>query len=57
MIDGHTAIGLILGAFIFGMLLMEWSAHDSADRNRRDADAFIDHSSEAIDIVKRTVIP
>lgn len=57
MIDGHTAFGLILGAFILGMIVMEWAAHDSADRNRRDAAPFDQHADEAIELVKRVVIP
>lgn len=56
MIDGHTAFGLILGAFILGMIVMEWSAHDSADRNRRDAVPFTDHADQAIGLTK-VVIP
>jgi len=57
MIDGHTAFGLIVGAFVLGMLVMEWAAHDSSDRNRRDAVPFNDHADEAIELVKRVIIP
>lgn len=57
MIDGHTAFGFILGAFILGMLVMEWSAHNAADINRRDAVPFDDHVDQAWEVIEKTVIP